>query len=339
MSLYTRAGRSPSTRKCRIFQAPSLGGLPAPGARTHNTSMAYRTLCLTLLCASSCRAPAATPGGSEGLGRVHPVVVATTNLGIEDLDGLSGLTRDGDGALWTVPERTRLLLRLGARGVDRRLKIVGIPDELDVEALTWIEQGRFALGTESHVADRREDKVYFVAIGADRATIESTLSVDYATLPIRAVANHGIEGLCFAEGRLLAAVEEPFLSGGQRYGVIVQWSPEHRQSVDLVELTSDVGKLAGLDCRRGSTTTLEVIAIERHFGVRRVLAFELPLDQAATVQSRVISDLNEALDASTNPEGIAWDEHGIALIVDNHYKIRTGPCELLHFDADEDKAP
>jgi hypothetical protein len=67
-----------------------------------------------------------------------------------------------------------------------------------------------------------------------------------------------------------------------------------------------------------------VIAIERHFGVSRIIHFTLG-DRAATV----VRDLVE-LAAGRNFEGIARLPDGrIALVNDNQYKTIDGPSQLV----------
>ena len=88
-------------------------------------------------------------------------------------------------------------------------------------------------------------------------------------------------------------------------------------------LSSSTGKIAGLTCQ-GYEGDLRVTAIERHFGVFRLVHFVLDLETwqpvLETMQVRVLDDWLTAQTDSPNLEGIArLHERELALIVDNYY--------------------
>jgi hypothetical protein len=208
--------------------------------------------------------------------------------------------------------------------------IEGIPRGLELEAVTSMGSGRFAVGTEAANADRPSDKIFLVQVSGTRAHVDDVIDLPYSGLPIAATANHGIEGLCWADGHLFAAFEQPLVSPAGRFAVLVHRNPSGHLHTSTLALTTATGKVSGLDCRL-TTDGADVIAIERHFGVRRVLAFAYSFARAAASKPRVVRDLNNVLPANANPEGIAWDGAAFVVILDNHYRVRTGPCELLRF--------
>ncbi|MBK7536552.1 MAG: hypothetical protein IPI49_14510 [Myxococcales bacterium] len=112
---------------------------------------------------------------------------------------------------------------------------------------------------------------------------------------------------------------------------IVGGKPERTYKVWL---TSEVGKLSGLDCRVAADGTATVLAIERHFEVTKVLRFSLGAE--ADVTPQVALDLGPVLRAGLNLEGIAWSAAGpnagqVVAAVDNQWRTITGPSEFLLF--------
>lgn len=69
------------------------------------------------------------------------------------------------------------------------------------------------------------------------------------------------------------------------------------------------------------------MAIERHYGVARLLRFPLPAaPQPDPIQPTVAIDLAAVLGDVPNFEGIAWDGDDHALLIsDNQMAIVTGP--------------
>jgi hypothetical protein len=289
--------------------------------------------CVTLSLLSGCR------GSAEQDARARRIVAAQTpscaavvervDLDLAEPNGLSGLTTDGDGRLWTVAERASMLLRLGQAGADRRARVEGVPENTDLEALAWLRGARFAIGTESTVTPRAADLVLVAEVDGDRAKIVERLAIPYSELPVEAESNRGIEGLCHAEGHLLAAFEQVLGDGTNRRGLIVHRPPRGGLRVFEVMLTTKAGKFSGLECRRVGHA-LHVIAVERHFGVHRVITFDVPLEgNAMTLDARLVCPLEGKIATSLNPEGITWQGDSLLLVVDNDYGGRTGPNELL----------
>jgi hypothetical protein len=73
------------------------------------------------------------------------------------------------------------------------------------------------------------------------------------------------------------------------------------------------------------------IAMERHFGISRLLRFEIPLgSEGASIRPEVTADLSTLIDPLPNFEGLVWDGDGtIVLLTDNHYRgVARGPSRL-----------
>lgn len=257
------------------------------------------------------------------------------DLKLDDINGLSGLAVDGKGVVWAVPERNALLLQLGATRVERRLIIRGVPDGLDLEALAWLGGSRFAIGTESMVTPRASELVLVVDVGDDRAAVVDHIDIPYDKLGIQGEVNRGIEGLCFAGGHLLAAFEQVMETDGQRYAIIADYAANRELRVFRLQVTTRTGKVSGMDCRVAGNK-LEVIAIERHFGVHRLITFDVPTDvSSGVIAARLLLSLEGRISATLNPEGLVWSGKSLLVIIDNQYGTRTGPNVLLRITMPE----
>jgi Esterase-like activity of phytase len=265
------------------------------------------------------------------------------------LSGLSDLTADGSGALWAVAERTRALVRMRTDGSGARIvPVQGVPDLLDVEGLAWLDGDRVVLATESDDPRRTSDVLLFArAVDGARIVVERTLALDYGRWPISPHGNQGIEGLCRAGRALVAAVESVSGHDARRFAPVAVhdlarggWTPY------LVHLTTQTGKLSAVSCRmRGET--IDVMAVERHFEVARLIRFELPGPGRETsapvtkpagperpppvvIEPVLVADLAPLLLHEENFEGLVWDgERAIALVVDNDWATVTGPNLLV----------
>lgn len=247
--------------------------------------------------------------------------------------GLSGLTRGERGRLWAVSERGGWLLGFAPDGHDQvSFHIRGVTGDFDLESLAWLGGDRFAVGTEGHADGRASDAILVVEIAGAAAYITDRIALDYGRLAIAAKGNQGIEGLCAVEGVLLGAFETPVIEGGHRAARIARIVAADESWIALsVSLTSETGKISALDCRRRGAG-LEVLAVERHFEVARILHFVVPDDLAegAVLRPRIAADLNGVRRASDNPEGIVWiDDRTAYLILDNNFGSDVGPTELL----------
>ena len=258
-----------------------------------------------------------------------PIDPARTVIHAPGVTGLSDLTADDDGDLWAVAEKYRALVRMAPDGSGGDvIPLVGVPDGLDVEGAAWLGGDRVALATEADDPYRQGDLLLFARVIGRRVVVERQAPLAYTLWPLRPRGNQGIEGLCRAGGSLVAAVES--VIGG--FGVSGTWTPS------LVRLTSATGKISALSCQlrgAGAAAMIDVMAVERHFEVARLIRFELPIGRATPGPPRVVTpilvtDLAPLLVREENFEGLLWDgDRSFALVVDNDWAVVIGPNLLV----------
>lgn len=301
-------------------------------------------LALIVACASPA-APGVPPPVVRAFEGEPPVERAT--LGVRGLRGVSGLAEGPGGAFYAVPERERLLfpLRLdeGTVTVERPLVIEGVPEALDLEALAFIDAHTVAFGTESRQKARQTDLILLGRLEGDRVVVaEAPLVFDYRPLGVSAKSNHGIEGLCAAGRRLIAASEAVGERRGKRFAPLGVFDLEARTwTHHRLWLTSREGKIAGLTCRLLPGGAVELLAIERHWGVSRVISAELPPPDGeaapcappacSELPAVVLRDLAPSFPGNVpNFEGLArLAAEGLLLISDDDYGSVTGPTLLI----------
>lgn len=248
--------------------------------------------------------------------------------------GLSGLAVDRDGRLWTVAERGAVAFAIALDGgvaTARRHPIAGLPGGEDLEAVAVADDGGLWLGTEGR--DRGVARVFHAARTGDGYAIDRpAIELRAAAVGVDVGANHGAEGVCAAGGRVFVAIETAGRDGDGRWAPVVAIDPvTGEQRVRRLRLTSDTGKLAALECWRDGDR-VRGWAIERHFAVTRLLAFDL--DGEGAIAPTVLVDLGPVLRGSLNLEGLARLPDGRPVaVVDNQYRTITGPDELLVFRA------
>lgn len=247
--------------------------------------------------------------------------------------GLSGLTLDDQGRLWAVPERTPALLRLdradGRLSVAEALAIEGFPEGVDLESLAFAK-GKFYVGTESLESGREEDPIVVIEPSDDgRAKVVGTLAFPYAQWGTTGSRNHGIEGVCVAGNKLVASAELGLGTTERRAPVgVFDLESGQLERAWRVPLTSETGKLSALHCNADGAV-IDVRAVERHYGVARVVVARLD-PGAATVTTRVLADLSTRLDPLPNIEGITLDAEGrVYIITDNQGRTASGPTVLF----------
>ncbi|WP_428266610.1 esterase-like activity of phytase family protein [Haliangium sp.] len=270
----------------------------------------------------------------------------TITVEVEDTNGLSGLARGEDGTLWAVPERAPVVIAVEpGEHRTRSLPLSGVPEGLDLESIAWLGQWdgatRLAVGTEGLCENNLHD-ILLVTVTADQAEVSARVSIAPAAWSAACHEGHGIEGLCSVGGpgpaglALVAAVEHAETAAdGRRYAPVVRFDVAGRTTTPYrVALTSDTGKLSAVDCRAGADGDIEVLAIERHFEVSRVIRFRLPSAAPATeelISSELVLDVFPFTKAGQrNFEGLAWAEDGqLGLLVDNQYGTISGPNEIV----------
>jgi hypothetical protein len=251
-------------------------------------------------------------------------------------NGISGVARDDRGRLWAVSEERHELVRFEPTwdlATIERFPISGILQGLELESAAWLGAGTFALGTETD-DERDEDAVLIVRIDGDGARVVASSHVSWRTdLGVAAPHNAGIEGLCAAGGLVLAA-GEMVLDGPRRAPLALAaydgatLGPWRTLSV---ELTSATGKISALDCAEGERGSLVVHAVERHYGVTRVLRFTVPETvPSGAIVPEIVSDVSALASDLPNVEGIIVEDDRFVLLSDHDSVQEVGTTEILN---------
>ncbi len=263
------------------------------------------------------------------------------------INGLSGLVALKGNGFLAVPERQELLARLTVHEQsvtmdDLPLQIVGIPSGLDHESVAILENGLIAIGTESRMPGRMTDEIYFLRLKGELASVVSSVAVDYSLWGVTPLGNQGVEALAVCGGTLLAGLETVMMVGNERYaplGLLDLKSGSWRAM--RLKLTTDTGKLSSLSCRVQEDGTFEVFGIERHFGVGRVLRFQLdPANTDPAITPSVAVDLADYLCDLPNFEGLLHLPDGrFLLLTDNQGSRLYGPTEAIFIKAAATSSP
>lgn len=248
--------------------------------------------------------------------------------------GLSGLATDDSGGVWTVAERDAKAYRITLDAQDKptleTFTIEGIPPKLDLEAIAWLGGDRFALGTEGKI-----DGVATALLAERRGptfVINGAIALPATKLGIELPANHGAEGLCGYGDTIIIAIEGAGTALGKRFAPIVRIVNGRIESVHRLWLTTKTGKLSALDCTIGPDGTAQMLAIERHFSVTKLLRFPLALGGTGDITPTEVLDLGPVLENRLNLEGIATLRDGrVVAVIDNQWKQLQGPSVLLVF--------
>lgn len=270
-----------------------------------------RLLPIAIIAATACSGEAKLPSLQLTASSLTRISVPVESV------GLSGLTSDDRGNLWAVPEEDRQLVMFGEGGAaPRGFDLLGVSDDLELESLTWIGDDLFAIGTESERAGGYGDTILLVRVAGDVARVVGEVRVG-----LERSKNKGIEGLCHVSGQLIAASETVVDTDGNRSSPLARYDLKSgNQTRFQVPLTSSTGKLSGLDCwKRGDD--IEVVAIERHFEVTRLLSFRVPMTgDIGDVVPAIAADLHDDKLAEENLEGVARAAGGLAIVIDNEHK-------------------
>ena len=260
-----------------------------------------------------------------------PGRIVTLDTGVA---GLSGLTLDEHGAFWAPGEDGDAVVRIDPTtfGVTR-YAVAGGPAETDLEAMAWVDGTRFMLGTETQEKARLRDVILDGRLDEARLAVTAVGNLDYARWQLVAPDNHGIEGICHVDGVLVLATELVETQRGRRWAPVGMFDPKTQTwTAHRVGLTSKTGKLAALDCRIANGA-IEALAVERHYGVSRLLRFRIPQGPAGQwIEPAIATDLSELISPLPNFEGLAWMKDGsAALVTDNKYRGAPSEPSRLYF--------
>jgi len=240
-----------------------------------------------------------------------------------DVVGLSGLSRDEHGAFWAPGEGADAVLRIDPDtfGVTR-YPVVGAPAGSDLEALSWVEGTRFVLGTENQDKGRTRDLILDGRLDGGQFKVTPIGHLEYTHWRLTAPDNHGIEGICHVDGVMILATELVEEQQDRRWAPVGMFDPKIQTwTAHRVALSSDTGKLAAIDCRMRDGV-IEVLAVERHYGVSRLIRFSIPQGpEGQWIEPIVAADLAKLVTPLPNFEGLAWLEDGSAvLLTDNQHR-------------------
>jgi hypothetical protein len=250
-------------------------------------------------------------------------------LPIDAPHGISDLTLDDRGVMWAIAERDRQIIELELGKPPIRHPLDGVLPGTDTEGLAWLGGGRFAIGTEG--ALEATAGVMFAELRGERIAVTRTRMLSNAELGVAVIANHGIEAVCGRGDEIIAACETVGkLPDGTRWAPLVRLRGD-QMTVTRLRLTTDRGKISGLHCTFADDGTAQVVAIERHFGVSRILRFAIARDDVE-ITPAVEIDLQPILRDALNLEGIVRLPDGrLVTVNDNQGKTAQGPTELLVF--------
>lgn len=246
--------------------------------------------------------------------------------------GMSDLSIDDRGVMWSIAERHREVVEIDLAHQPPRItahRLEGVPAGIDTEAIAWLGNNRFAIGTEGALIATAA--ILFAELDQQRMVVTRTRPLTSLELGVSLTENHGIEALCGKGDEILAASEAVGrLPDGTRYSALVRLDGDALH-VTKLRLTSEQGKISALYCTWGEDGSVQVVAIERHFGVSRVLSFTVKRDDVEATPT-IDLDLGPILRNSLNLEGIVRLPDGrLVAINDNQSKVVRGPTELLVF--------
>ena len=247
--------------------------------------------------------------------------------------GISDLSLDDRGHIWAVPERDHVVIELELSGSPITVKDVehpleGVPDGVDTEAIAWLGNDRFAVGTEGQ--DVATASVMFGELRADgHVALTQTLPLTDTEVHVELVRNHGVEGICGKGDDVIAGIESiGTLADGTRYAPLVHIHGRTITAVTKLHLTSKEGKISALFCTFSVDGTAQVLAIERHYGVSRILTFALSptaTDVTPTIAMDLWPIVRDRYRQKLNLEGIVRTADGRWILInDNQSKDVEG---------------
>jgi hypothetical protein len=260
----------------------------------------------------------------------HPGPIAgVQEIPLDSPPGVSDLALDDRGTLWAIPERDRVLLEITWPDVTVvRHPLDGVPPGLDTESLTWLAPGRFAIGTEGQ--DTASASVLSVEQRGERYAVTGERVLTDAELGLQLSKNHGAEAICGRGDDVVVGIESVArLPGGGRWAPIVRLHAGAFVSLTRLHLTTETGKLSAMTCTLAADGSGHAYAIERHYGVHRILELALPAAGGDVVPT-LVRDLDPLFHGAYNLEGLVRLPDGrFVLVNDNQSATVDGPTELF----------
>jgi len=254
--------------------------------------------------------------GSDGLGDQGPWDALARFETVESVPwstrirGASGLARDPDGQLAGVLERAPGLLWKEPGGPLQVLPLSGLPSGIDLESITYWEGSgpvaggmnppagaiaalnagrprRWVLGTERHEA-RTDDLLIYVETEDGAARVTGVERVDYGASHLEVESNQGLEALCAVGPDLLLFIERTVEDERGSLTPILWFRPGVGvRSVRWLRMTTKTGRISDADCRPTPDGGAEVLAIERHYGVSRLISFVVPASEEGPIHAEL----------------------------------------------------
>ncbi len=278
--------------------------------------MRFDTLVLIASVGLGCHAKH-TSSVSEGAPLFREVVLETS------VNGLSGLTEDADGYLWAIGEQGDALVRIDPTHFTvEEFAVTGAGSALEFESLAWVEETRFAIGTETDELSRKVDALLYGTLHGNDLAVDEAFVCEYREWSVSAPDSHGVEGLCHVAGRFLVAVELSWEDAATRWAPLGVYDPDLQAwTPHRLRLTTPTGRLSGITCKIVDGDVI-ALTIERHFEVCKVLRVRVPMDgEGQRLQPEAELDLAKLIEDPPNFEGIVWrEDDSLVLLVDNRYK-------------------
>jgi hypothetical protein len=268
-------------------------------------------------------------------------------FGIDGGRGVSDIAVDGSGQYWILPERNPD----GGEGPERWIVPIHVPEDggaptlsltgaihfareagpLDTEALAAIDGG-FLVGTEQQQARPAP----FEEI--DRVGLEGGSSPSWARVNLKLWGrtpskNHGIEGMCIADGRVIAVVEPASDYDGGKAGRTSPLAVYRLSDAKLLSNKNDVlrhveskSRFSAITCCPAADAGVHIFALEAQGGrnpsFHRIRQFTLSAANELSTDPDLI-DIDALYEAAygdaavPNLEGIARWNGGFVLVSDN----------------------
>ncbi|MCK5688199.1 esterase-like activity of phytase family protein [Myxococcota bacterium] len=257
--------------------------------------------------------------------------IETISISMNDVMGLSGVSRDSEGRLWAIAERDPRILIFSPDGksIQKTLSVQGVPEGSDTEAIVLLSDKTALVGTESMKEARTYEELFLSEIDSETLKLNKKIELPYAAFGVTGTPNHGIEGLCLAGEHILVASETIIEEGGARYAPLwILNQKELKPRAIKLRLQTKTGKISALYCEKEGDEIL-LYAIERDYGVGRILKAKFKVN-AKRIEPEVVTSLETLIKSLPNCEGILPMKNGdFYLLVDNHTGKKTGPNQWL----------